>query len=718
VIRPWLLMVLISAPLLGQEAPVSHELEPVTVTGSRGEAPRFEVSRSLDVLDRDAIERKNAKSMPDLLDELTGIHVQKTNAGAGTPFIRGLVGPENLYLLDGVRVNNSTFRTGPNQYLALFDPWSLSRVEVLRGPGSVMYGSDAMGGVIHALSLRPRALEDRAFGASARLGLASAWLGVEGSAQVDWDAGPVRGYVGGSFSRFGVQRSGGGAEAPLSDFVRASARARAEWDLSGPWRLSEALFWTAALDAGRADSLSRGDHRAYDNHDLLGYVRLERRGARLLHGLRLTASYHLTDEVARRVSCLTHDDGAVVDRAACLAADSATLGKRRRQHDRVHTPGLQAAWEARLWRGRLRSLVGLEGYLDWVGSEREDATAASDWAWEEQARGSFSDGSRYLQAGAFWTGDADLLILGPSVFNLSGGLRLSHFRAWAPDVPGHGDVTYDFTGVVGSAGLAWRLKELAHVYLDFSQGFRAPNLQETTVLEDTADFYEVPNDQLAPERSDALELGARLRLAWLTVQAAGFASWIHDAFDREAVSEADWTSLGLTMEEVGVRKVKRRVNASSGFIRGADGRVTVGPFAGISAYGSVAWILGDVDDAPARRIPPLMGVGGLRWACPRRGLFAEAYIKWAARQDRLSQGDRDDLRICEDPSRPGLLMEGASCEGTPAYATVNLRAGYAPLSGLSLHLSAENLTDLRYRTHGSGIDRPGVNVMLGMVARY
>ena len=716
--RPLLLLLLISAPLLGQEAPVSHELEPVTVTASRGEARRFEVSRSLDVLGRADIERRNAASMPDLLDGLTGIHVQKTNAGAGTPFIRGLVGPENLYLLDGVRVNNSTFRTGPNQQLALFDPWSLARVEVLRGPGSVMYGSDAMGGVIHALSLRPRALEDRAFGGSARLGVASAWLGVEGTAQLDWDAGPVRGYVGGSFSRFGVQRSGGGAEAPLSDHARASARGRAEWDLSPRWRLSEALFWTAVLDAGRADSLSRGDHRAYDNHDLLGYVRLERRGAGLLSGLRMTASYHLTDEITRRVSCETRDDGAVIDRAACLASDASTLTKRRRQHDRVHTPGLQAAWEARLWRGRLRSLLGLEGYLDLVGSEREDASAASGWAWETRARGSFSDGSRYLQGGAFWTGDADLLLLGRSAFNVSGGLRLSHFHAWAPDVPGHGDVTYDFTGVVGNAGLAWRIEELAHVYLDFSQGFRAPNLQETTVLEDTADFYEVPSDGLSPERSDTLELGARLRLTRLTVQAAGFASWLHDAFDREDVSEADWVALGLTREEIGGRKVKRRVNARSGFIRGAEGRLTVGPFAGLSAYGSVAWVLGDVDDAPARRISPLMGVGGLRWAHARQGLFAEAFVKWAARQGRLSQGDRDDLRICEDPERPGLLMEGEACEGTPAYATLNLRAGYAPRPWLSLHLSAENLTDARYHTHGSGIDGPGINVTLGLVARY
>ena len=81
--------------------------------------------------------------------------VQKTNHGGGSPFVRGLVGNQVLVLVDGIRLNNSTFRYGPNQYLATVDPGTVNRFEVLRGSGSVQYGSDALGGVIHVRNRDP-----------------------------------------------------------------------------------------------------------------------------------------------------------------------------------------------------------------------------------------------------------------------------------------------------------------------------------------------------------------------------------------------------------------------------------------------------------------------------------------------------------------------------------------------------------------------------------
>jgi len=85
----------------------------------------------------------------------TGVFVQKSTHGAGSPFVRGLTGNQTLILIDGIRLNNSTFRYGSNQYLNIIDPFSLDKIEILRGSGSVAYGSDALGGTVQLFTLNP-----------------------------------------------------------------------------------------------------------------------------------------------------------------------------------------------------------------------------------------------------------------------------------------------------------------------------------------------------------------------------------------------------------------------------------------------------------------------------------------------------------------------------------------------------------------------------------
>ena len=112
-----------------------------------------------------------------------GVWAQQTTVGQGSPLLRGLTGYQAFLAIDGVRLNNSTFRSGPNQYLATISPDNLDRVEVLRGAGSMLYGSGAMGGVISMFtkdaildgatedwSLQSRAFTRFASGSAERLG--------------------------------------------------------------------------------------------------------------------------------------------------------------------------------------------------------------------------------------------------------------------------------------------------------------------------------------------------------------------------------------------------------------------------------------------------------------------------------------------------------------------------------------------------------------------
>ena len=121
------------------------ELEEVTVI-ARVEKDTFRTPNSVSVIDREQIERINASTTPRILRETVGVWAQQTTAGQGSPLLRGLTGYQAFLSMDGVRLNNSTFRSGPNQYLATISPDNLDRIEVLRGAGSMLYGSGAMGG--------------------------------------------------------------------------------------------------------------------------------------------------------------------------------------------------------------------------------------------------------------------------------------------------------------------------------------------------------------------------------------------------------------------------------------------------------------------------------------------------------------------------------------------------------------------------------------------
>ena len=123
------------------------ELEEITVI-TRVAKDTFRTPNAVSVIDRAQIERINAPTTPRILRETVGVWAQQTTVGQGSPLLRGLTGYQAFLSIDGVRLNNSTFRSGPNQYLGTISPASLDRIEVLRGAGSMLYGSGAMGGVI------------------------------------------------------------------------------------------------------------------------------------------------------------------------------------------------------------------------------------------------------------------------------------------------------------------------------------------------------------------------------------------------------------------------------------------------------------------------------------------------------------------------------------------------------------------------------------------
>ena len=186
--------------------------------------------------------RKMSRTTPEILDDTPSVMVQKTGHGQGSPFIRGFTGFRTLFLIDGIRLNNSVFRDGPNQYWNTVDPFSIYQLEVIRGPGSVMYGSDAVGGTVNALTRSPLDEDEPGLGGRAHYRYSSAEDShiVRGEAHgVDEDRAAFT--AGGTYKHFGDLKTG-------SDAGRLSKTGYDEYDFDAKiqYMLAEDLRLTLA----------------------------------------------------------------------------------------------------------------------------------------------------------------------------------------------------------------------------------------------------------------------------------------------------------------------------------------------------------------------------------------------------------------------------------------------------------------------------------------
>ena len=189
------------APADARPVPASR----VTVTAIRGAAVDAAESPQMNLTGD-----RTSPTIAHAFDGQPSVHLQQTGPGQVSPFLRGLTGYHVLNLVDGVRFNNSTFRSGPNQYLAYLEPSQADHVEAMLGPSGTQYGSDGLGGTIQVLS-RPSRFTDVPQWAG-RLNLDGHSADLSGGVAGEIAHSSAKGFVllGGAGSRHNDVRAGGG----------------------------------------------------------------------------------------------------------------------------------------------------------------------------------------------------------------------------------------------------------------------------------------------------------------------------------------------------------------------------------------------------------------------------------------------------------------------------------------------------------------------------
>ena len=664
----------------------------VLVVSPRDAAPLTTSAARSIVLDGEELARTGERSLPRAIARAAGVFLIESNLGGGAPVLRGLLGNQVLVLVDGVRLNDSTTRLGPNQSLNTIDPAIVERVEVRMGTSSVLYGSDAIGGVIAVWTKRRAPAADASVEGGVEVLHDTATRGWRGALQLS-GAGERHGWIGVlSGAEWDDLVAGGGERQEETGYHTGAGFGSFEWALDEGRTLRASTWVNRDFDVPRTFQVVPGFGQSQATFERYDFALQEREQSVLtleddldaIHGDRLQARLFARSYREQRARRRT---GSASEVFGETDTDSVGLG-----FDLTRRIGPQH-----------RLTYGVEFIHDDVDSFNRRTNTATGVVTPEA--GDFRPGSRYASLGLFVQDEV-------STFDpvlLTAGLRYSRFD-FAFDGAG-GRERGGFDDLTGSVEAAYDIDPGARITATVAQGFQAPNLEDLANDGDFAGGTELANPDLQPAESLMLEVGVDVQRRTYRWHAAAFSTRIDDVLGRRLLDAGDPNQAG--------DEVYQRINDGRLHLWGCEvgGDVALGgadsPW---SAEGVVSWVRGrqyddELGDVDARRIPPLHGRLGLLW----RPLGDETValdwldearlaVAFSLRQDALHPDDLTDPRI--DPT------------GTDGWQVWTLDAG-GPLSrSVRWSGSLVNLFDEAYRAHGAGIDGPGRSLVVSLRATF
>ncbi|MEL7588959.1 MAG: TonB-dependent receptor [Prolixibacteraceae bacterium] len=637
-------------------------LNKIVVTASRKEFSAFETPDAVSVLSGQELKNNAPRSLADALTGTTGVWMQKTNHGGGSPIVRGLTGNQTLLLIDGIRLNNATFRYGPNQYFNTIDVFSVDRVEVVRGKGSVLYGSDALGGVINVLTSSPEYISGKPrLGGRGQFKYMNRDMEKSGAGELSFQAQnfALSGNV--NYKDFGDLFAGGslGYERP-SGYQETGVNLKGRLRLAGNWQLTSAYQYLIQNDVPRYDQVAQRGYSLYSYDPQvhrLSYIKLEHfHDNPVFRKINLTVSNQFSDEIRK----IQKENSSAV----------------QREHDQVKTWGMSAEIHSEINKN-WQAVSGAEFYADRVDSEKKETNTSTGE--EASLRGLYPDGSTMTNLAGF-----SQHTLSYNKFSLNAGGRFNAFRIRSVDEE-FGEVNLKPSSLVGNLALQYFTSANQQLILSLHSAFRAPNINDISTFGLFDYGIEIPSTGLSPEKALTLEAGYKRSSGNSSIAFTAFRTRINDQIERV---EATYNG----SEYLDGQRVYKKENMARSMLHGVEFESTVKLNSCLSLLNNLCWTHGENTEKgePMRRIPPLNGKLALQYA--KSKLFGETEFLFAAKQDRLSNGDIDDHRIPRG--------------GTPGWEVVNLKLGYS-LEKVSVNAGLQNMFNTAYRVHGSGVDAYG-----------
>lgn len=679
-----------------------------------------------------SIRDKNTLNMQpntgDILINTGTLFVQKSQQGGSSPVIRGFEASRVLLTVDGIRMNNAVYRAGHLQNIITIDNMILDRMEVLYGPSSTLYGSDALGGVVSMFTRNPKLSENgqTTVSGSSTLRYASATDEKRGNIILNIGGTKWASLTSVTFGSFGdmvqgkkrnsrypnfglkpfiVQRNGNTDIAvPNPDPNKQIASGYDQIDVLQKFLYKasdkiEHVFnfqFSNTSDLPRYDRLSEGTLTApvyaewYYGPQMRNLVSYHFNAVKLngfFQDLKLSASFQDIEEsrITRRFNNNNKDY----------------------RWERINVFGFN--FDAKHYRGKHELHVGAESYTNFVRSTAERRNIVSGALSSITTR--YADGPTKMSSNAVYAQHTYKI---NDEWTLNDGIRFNLVQLnarFADTTLMHfpfNRATQNNVAVTGNIGLVYATKDNFRMALVFSSGFRAPNVDDLSKVFDTrTGIVVVPNTSIKPEYTYNGELSIAKQTKAYTLGASFFYTIFRNALVLDKYRFNGQDSIFYS----GVKSaVFANQNKASACVTGfsLNGALTIAKGTALEAV--VTYTYGRYTDQnkvkiPLDHIPPVYGKMGIK--TQQNKWNAECYALfngWKKLKDYNPNGE-DNLQY-------------ATADGMPSWLTLNLRTGFSFSKQLQAVLLLENITDRNYRYFASGISAPGRNIAISLKAGF
>lgn len=703
-------------------------LDEVVVSGTRWRQSSGNVPTRIFSIPAREVALQNPQNAADLLGISGKVYIQKSQQGGGSPMIRGYAANRLLYSVDGIRMNTAIFRGGNLQNIISLDAFATERAEVLFGPGTVIYGSDAIGGVMSFQTLTPQlSLTDKPMitgKAITRYSSANQEKTGHFSVSTGWKKWAMLTSITSSefdhlrqgshgpddyVKPFHVQRTDSiDRVVTQDDPLLQVPSAYSQMNMMQKVRFSPDKHWDFQYGFHYSETSAYG---RYDRH-----TRMRNGTARyaewdygpqtwLMNVISITNSgeYSAFDQMAVRMAHQSFGESRI-DR-------NLNAAKRNTQTEDV------VAWSANAdFKKSLSQRMTFNYGVEYINNQ-----VASTGMITDIKKGTSTAGpSRYPQA--IWQSlaayaNTDYQLTGK--FMLQAGLRYNHII-----VDAEFDSTFypfPFTAanlsngaITGSFGGVLRPDETWVISARLGTAFRAPNVDDLgKVFDSEPGKVSVPNPGLKAEYAFSAELGvAKVFDDVLKIDLTVYYSWLENAMVRR---DFRLNGLDSILYQGEMSRVQAIQNAANANVYGLQAGVEVKLPAGFSFSSDLNYQVGEeeLDDgskSPSRHAAPLFGQSRLSFNPGKLKLQFYAVYQGQRNHEDLAEEEKgkDEIYASDENGKTYA----------PAWYTLNFKAMYQLSEVLTVTAGLENITDRRYRPYSSGISGPGRNFVLALRAVF
>jgi len=703
-------------------------LDQVVVSATRWSQLNREVPAKITSISSKEVALQNPQTAADLLGSSGEVFIQKSQLGGGSPMIRGFSTNRLLIVVDGVRMNTAIFRSGNLQNVISLDPFAIQKTEIFFGPGSVIYGSDAIGGVMSFQTLKPHLSVDGDPYISGNAVTRFSSADQELSGHLDINVGWKKWAINTSFSHFNFNDLRMGSNGP-DDYLRPNYVQRqdsADVVITNPDPLVQHPSGYAQTNMMQKIRFAPNDKWdfTYGFHystttDVSRYDRL----LRTKNGLPRSAEWYYGPQIwmMNVLNIKNKATSGIYDQMDIRLASQYFEESRHdrdlnkptkfNRNEKVDASSVNLDF-TKLIKEKHTINYGLEYIFNKVTSTGTD---------EDITSGEIVPGpSRYPQSK--WASYAAYLTYQYNVtekFNLQAGARYNLYSLNCEF-----DTTFypfPFTtadinngALTGSLGLVFNPTEKWTMSADFSTGFRSPNVDDVgKIFDSEPGSVVIPNPDLKAEYAYNAEIDiAKVFGDFLKIDLVAYYTYLQDAMVRR-----DYTLNGQDsiMYDGEMSRVQAMQNAAFATVYGVQAEVEVKIPAGFGFSSQINYQKGDeeLDDgttSPLRHAAPWFGMSSLTYSADKLKMDLYATYSGEVRYENLppEEQDKDYMYARDNDGNPY----------SPAWYTLNFKVMYQITDILSVSGGVENLTDIRYRPYSSGITAPGRNIILSLRANF